>query len=166
MSAEAGVGALREALLAARQRNDRDAVPGLVDGVRALAARGYRCCLADFDAFRAAYYVRLLGFEAGRVTAELEFPIDPSVDSVQRLPLSHLVDYVEAEPERIRRIYQGLAPYLHQRRPPLVAAPQQRVGILGGERRRRPSPTARGTAIWWTIAVLLFVSSLILLVVA
>lgn len=114
---------LRERLLAARRANDRSAVPGLIDGVRSLARSGYRCCLVDFDQFEPAYYVRVLGYEGARVAAELEFPIEPTLHHVQHVPLSHLVDYDEAEPQQIRSIFDQLSPFLRQRQAPLRAAP-------------------------------------------
>ena len=96
--------------------------PGLIDGVRLLARSGSRCCLVDFDQFEPAYYVRVLGYEGTRVAAELEFPIEPSLDPVQHVPLSHLVDYDEADSQQIRSIYDRLSPFLHQRQAPLRAA--------------------------------------------
>lgn len=160
---------LRERLVAARRRNDRAALPGLVDGLASLAGRGYRCCLVDFDACRPAYYVRVVGFEDARLTAELEFPIDPRVRAVQRLPLSHLVEYDEAVPSRIRSIYASMAPFLHDRRPRLAPAPTAaRLDHDTHDRRPvRPAPGGPGaTALWWTIAVLLFACSLLLLLLA
>ncbi len=117
MSVAAGaIHQLRGRLLEARRTCNHDALPGLIDDVQALARRGYRCCLVDFEACLPAFYVRVLGFERVRVEAELEFPIEPSLRAVQHVPLSHLVDYNEADPQHIRTIYHSLSPFLHHRR--------------------------------------------------
>ena len=142
---------LRERLLEARRTSDRDALPGLIDDVEALAHRGYRCCLVDFDDFRPAYYVRVLGFDEARVEAELEFPIEPGLRSVQRLPLSHLVDYDE----------------VRQRRARLRSAPPPRhpglVELSKPLRINRVHPSSM--VAWWAAAGLLFISSLAFFVV-
>ncbi|MDA0335271.1 MAG: hypothetical protein O2782_08920 [bacterium] len=158
---------LRERLLTARCGNDRTALPGLIDSLRILGRSGYRCCLVDFDQCRPLFYVRLLGYEKTRVAAELEFPIEPRLSRLQHVPLSHLIDYDEAEPQRIRSIYHRLAPYLHQRRVHLRPAP-------AADHRRMPcGPPARvddlappSMAAWWIAAALLFISSLVVFVVA
>jgi hypothetical protein len=171
MTAERRTGAihdLRERLLEARRSSDHDALPGLIDDVEALARRGYRCCLVDFDKFRPAYYVRVIGFEEARVEAELEFPIEPGLRSVQRLPLSHLVDYDEADPQNIRSIYQRLSPYVRQRRARLRPASRPRhhdsVDLPMRLRAKRGQPSSM--LAWWAVAGLLFVSSLVVFVVA
>jgi hypothetical protein len=116
---------LRERLLAARNTNNRGALPGLIDAVQLLGRSGYRCCLADFDHFRTAFYVRVLGYEKRRVAAELEFPIKPELSCVQHVPLSHLIDYDEADPQKIRSIYHRLSLYLHHRQARLRPAHQE-----------------------------------------
>jgi hypothetical protein len=159
---------VRQRLLTARRTGDRDLLGELIEDVETLGRRGYRCCLVDFESGRPDYYVRLLGFDDARVRAELEFPIDPGVQAQQRLPLSHLVDYDDADPERIREIYRQLAPFLHQRRAALAARPVER-------RRPETSTTHRGVhrrhaapsmTVWWAIAGLLFLLSLAVFVVA
>jgi hypothetical protein len=159
---------LRERLLEARRSSDHDALPGLIDDVEALARRGYRCCLVDFDSFRPAYYVRVIGFEEARVEAELEFPIEPGLRSVQRLPLSHLVDYDEADPQNIRSIYQRLSPYLRQRRARLrPASPPRRHDSVDLPMRLLPKRAQPSSMLaWWAVGGLLFVSSLVVFVVA
>lgn len=158
---------LRERLLEARRTSDRDALPGLIDDVEALARRGYRCCLVDFDDFRPAYYVRVLGFDEARVEAELEFPIEPGLRSVQRLPLSHLVDYDEADPQNIRSIFHRLSPYVRQRRARLRSAPPSchpdLVELPKPLRINRVHPSSM--VAWWAAAGLLFISSLAFFVV-
>ncbi len=52
--------------------------------------------------------VRLIGFEKNRIRAELEFPIEPGLRTVQQVPLSHLVEYDEGDPHLIRSIYGRL----------------------------------------------------------
>lgn len=168
MIADGGVRALRERLVDARRRNDRGAVHGLIAGLNELSGRGYRCCLVDFEACRPAFYVRLLGVEDARVKAELEFPIDPHLRPLQRVPLSHLVDYDEAEPARIRTIYQSVAPYLHQRRPTLEAAAPQRAEAARDDTTPASAPCRSRlpqAGLWLRVAGLLFACSLIALVV-
>mgnify|MGYP006420023955 CR=1 FL=1 len=160
---------LRELLLAARCSNDHAALSGVIDGVQTLGRNGYRCCLVDFDKCRPVFYVRLLGYEKTRVAAELEFPIAPELDRVQHVPLSHLIDYDEADPQQIRNIYRQLSPYLHHRRARLRRASacshrdlaprrltRNRLGV------RRPS----SMIAWWLLAALLFLSSLVVFFVA
>jgi len=128
---------LRQELVQARIERDLAKLVDVENKLRELATAGYRCCLIDYEACRPAYYVRLLGYEKARVKVELEYPIEPRVNHVQWLPLSHLADYEEANSgEEIRGIYAGLAPFIHHKTmklerarknghiPILLAAPQ------------------------------------------
>ena len=129
---------LRQELVQARIEHDLAKLVDVENKLRELATAGYRCCLIDYEACRPAYYVRLLGYEKARVKVELEYPIEPRVNHVQWLPLSHLADYEEAHSgEEIRGIYAGLAPFIHHKTmklertrqnghiPMLLAAPQR-----------------------------------------
>lgn len=169
MIAAGNIRDLRQRLVDARRHNDCAALPGLLHGLRQLAGRGYRCCLADFDSFRPAYYVRVVGFERSRLKAEIEFPIEPQLRPVQWVPLSHLVDYDEADPVRIRTIYQDMADYVHQRRPPLASQPPvcsggpalRPCGAGVGHRPRAFPSAPAGRTMWWGAAGLLFIASLL-----
>lgn len=171
-SAPGTIREIRERLLRARRTCDATALPGLIEDVEVLARRGYRCCLVDFDNCRPAYYVRVVGFENARVTAELEFPIEPQISSLQPVPLSHLVDYDEAVPEQIRGIYQRLSPFLHRSSAQLLAEPRH-VHQQASARALAPVPRdvsqrqrPASMALWWTLASLLFFSSLLVFVFA
>ena len=98
--------------------------------------------------------VRLIGFEKTRITAELEFPIEPGLRTVQQVPLSHLVEYDEADPHLIRSIYGRLAPFLHQRRAQLAPAPVARTHDQREERRATRSGAGRRSSMagWWAVA--------------
>lgn len=111
---------IRQRLIRARRAGEVALLAEVTDGLAELGRRGYRCCLVDYESCRPAFYVRLLGFEPPRIRAELEFPIEPHLEAVQLVPLSHLVDYDEAaDPGALRRIYDDLGEYLHHRRAPL-----------------------------------------------
>ena len=116
------IGLLRQRLVRARIEHDLSMLVQVEDELRRLADEGYRCCLIDYEALRPSYYVRVIGYEKARVKVELEYPIEPRVDPVQWLPLSHLADYHEAESgDRLSRIYDGLAPFIQRRSMPLRA---------------------------------------------
>ena len=137
---------LREGLVRVAREGRRELLDEVVDGVRDLGEVGYRCCLVNFGTCRPAYYVRILGFEDARVKAELEFPIDPRLDPVQRVPLSHLADYGEAEkPRVIRLIYDGMAEFVHTEMPPLSRRPPVAHSNprAGHSRRRLPRDIRR-----------------------
>jgi hypothetical protein len=107
---------LRERLVQARRAKDLVLLEQVEEGLHALGECRYRCCLLDYERCEAAYYVRLLGYEQGRVRAEIEYPINPRLNQVQLLPLSHLADYHEARSwDEVRRIYTAIAPYIHQK---------------------------------------------------
>ena len=107
---------LRQQLVQARIEHDLAKLVDVENRLRELARGGYRCCLIDYEACKPAYYVRLLGYEKARVKVELEYPIEPRIDHVQWLPLSHLADYEEAHSgEKIRLIYTALAPFIHHK---------------------------------------------------
>lgn len=163
--APGAIAALRQRLLEARRSGDRDAVASLIQDVETLARHGYRCCLVDFEHEKPDYYVRLRGFQSSRVEAELEFPIDPGVQPVQLVPLSHLVDYEEAQPEHIRSIYQQLSPYLHCRRARLTNDAPGRAAQTVARSEHRRERAARSMVIWWTLAGLLFMLSLAALII-
>jgi hypothetical protein len=161
---------IRERLLQARRTRDSSALPGLIEDVEVLARRGYRCCLVDFDDCRPTYYVRVVGFENARVTAEVEFPIEPEISPLQLVPLTHLVDYDEAAPQEIRSIYDRLSPFLHKPNAQLLSAPQRtpdevRQDVVRPVTVRKRQDSASMT-LWWTLASLLFVASLVVFVVA
>ncbi len=114
---------LRERLVQARREKNLAALEQVEEGLRALGECGYRCCLLDYERGEVACYVRLLGYEKGRVKAEIEYPIRPGWSEVQLLPLSHLADYAEARGrEEIHRIYAAIGPFIHQRTAPLSRA--------------------------------------------
>ena len=116
MSEDVNIRALRERLVEARTRGDVSVVVEVADSVRLLAENQYRCCLVDYESCRPAFYVRVLGFENGRIKAALEFPIEPRLRAVQWIPLSHLADCQEAENEaRVREIYAEMASYVHHK---------------------------------------------------
>lgn len=118
---------LREQLIEARCAKDLKLLEQVEDGLRALGECRYRCCLLDYERCEAAYYVRLLGYEQGRVKAEIEYPINPGLSPVQLLPLSHLADYQEAKSwDEVRRIYTAIAPYIHQKAVPLEKETRRR----------------------------------------
>ena len=178
---------LRQQLIRARRECDPDLLQHVLEGVSHLAGDGYRCCLVDYAACEPAAYVRVVGFENARVKAQLEFPIDPGLNAEQWLPLSHLVDYEEAsDAESIRRIYDGVSPYVHHLEAELAeestltvmaapsAPPADGCGNdRGGEepaspvrpqrrsRRRRAAPPSH--RLWWLVAGLLMVLSLSIL---
>ncbi len=107
---------LREQLIQARRAKDFKLLEQVEEGLHALGECRYRCCLLDYERCEAAYYVRLLGYEQGRVRAEIEYPINPGLSIVQLLPLSHLADYHEAKSwDEVHRIYTAIAPYIHQK---------------------------------------------------
>ena len=117
------IGGIRQRLVRARRAGEVALLDEVAEGLAELGRRGYRCCLVDYHSCRPAFYVRLLGFESPRVKAELEFPIEPHLDAVQLVPLSHLVDYDEAaDPAAVRRIYVDMVEYLHHRSAPLSRA--------------------------------------------
>ncbi|MCC7264841.1 MAG: hypothetical protein IT369_20170 [Candidatus Latescibacteria bacterium] len=121
---------LREQLIEARRTKDLALLEQVEEGLHSLGECRYRCCLLDYERCETAYYVRLLGYEQGRVRAEIEYPINPGLSPVQLLPLSHLADYHEARSwDDVRRIYAGIAPFIHQKVVPL-------------ERDARPRPAA------------------------
>ncbi|MBM3280805.1 MAG: hypothetical protein FJY95_22415 [Candidatus Handelsmanbacteria bacterium] len=112
---------LRERLVQARRARDLKLLEQVEEGLHALGECRYRCCLLDYDRFEPSYYVRLLGYEQGRVRAEIEYPINPGLSQVQLLPLSHLADYHEARSwNDVRRIYAAIAPFIHQKAVPLA----------------------------------------------
>jgi len=163
---------LREGLVRVARDGRRDLLDEVVEGVRDLAETGYRCCLVNFGTCRPAFYVRVLGFEKSRVTAELEFPIDPRLDPLQRVPLSHLADYDEAaNPRAIRLIYDGMAEFVHAEMPPLSRRPpgahmrsrdgHSRRRMPGETRRRRARRTMLVTAAGWGAVGMLFTSGLV-----
>ena len=92
---ESRIRSLRDGLVQARRQRSLQLLDEVVRGVHDLAGEKYRYCLLDYNSFRTAYYVRVLGFENARIKAELEFPIEPNVSVIQWLPLSHLADYEE-----------------------------------------------------------------------
>lgn len=111
---------LRGQLIQARRAKDLKLLEQVEEGLHALGECRYRCCLLDYERCETAYYVRLLGYEQGRVRAEIEYPINPGLSPVQLLPLSHLADYHEARSwDDVRRIYAAIAPYIHQKAVPL-----------------------------------------------
>ena len=114
---DSSIRALRHGLVQARRQSSLTLLDEVVQGVHDLAGSRYRCCLVDYNSFRPAFYVRVLGFENARIKAELEFPIEPEVRPIQWLPLSHLADYEEvvAGEDEIRRIYADVSPYLRRR---------------------------------------------------
>ncbi|MBT3342979.1 MAG: hypothetical protein HN404_08260 [Gemmatimonadetes bacterium] len=159
---------LREQLVEARRDHRRETVEEIVTGIRALGARGYRCCVVDYERFRTACYVRLLGFEGDRIKAEVEFPIRPGLRAVQWLPLSHLADYDETEPDQLREIYEELGAYLKRRDASLA---RQRPRPCGGPAlrssrppRRLASGPASALSVWWGVAGVLFTCSLVLFI--
>ena len=173
---------LRQQLIRARRECDPDLLQHVLEGVSSLAGDGYRCCLVDYSACEPAAYVRVVGFENARVKAQLEFPIDPGLNAEQWLPLSHLVDYEEAaDAESIRRIYDGVSPYVHhpgaelaEASPPAAPATtgkggnhhhhrrgEARPAAHAGQRRsRRKRPVPRSHIAWWLFAGLLMAMSL------
>jgi hypothetical protein len=119
---------LREQLIQARRAKDLGLLEQVEEGLHALGECRYRCCLLDYERCEATYYVRLLGYEQGRVRAEIEYPINPGLSAVQLLPLSHLADYHEARSwDEVRRIYAGIAPYIHQKAVPLEREERPRL---------------------------------------
>ena len=176
---------LRQQLIRARRECDPDLLQHVLEGVSHLAGDGYRCCLVDYAACEPAAYVRVVGFENARVKAQLEFPIDPGLNAEQWLPLSHLVDYEEAsDAESIRRIYDGVSPYVHHPEAELAEAstltvtaapsvppepgsgkrdrgveePASPVRPQRRSRRRRAAPPSH--RLWWLVAGLLMALSL------
>jgi len=157
---------LRQQLVTARQHGRPELVEEIVAGLRELGGRGYRCCLVDYEHFRPACYVRVLGFEQDRIKAQIEFPIQPGLRSVQWLPLSHLADYDETTPDGLRHIYDELGPYLKRREPSLR---RQRPRPCGGpaarlRRHQRRSVSASALSVWWGVAGVLFTCSLMLFI--
>jgi hypothetical protein len=138
---------LREQLIKARRDGNVELLDEVEAGLRDLGNRGYRCCLLDYEEHRASFYVRLLGYEKGRVEAELEFPIKPEMNVRQWLPLSHLADYNEAEnPLNIQRIYSSVAPFIQHKSPPLQKINQNghtRLLYERSESRAKPVRTYR-----------------------
>ncbi|MFC1525261.1 hypothetical protein ACFL6X_00440 [Candidatus Latescibacterota bacterium] len=170
---------LREILVRARRERSSDLLDEVIVGLRQLGDEGYRCCLVDFGSCRPAFYVRVLGFESPRVTAELEFPIEPRLKALQKVPLSHLADYDEAaDPGHLQRVYDDMAEFLHAKAAPLdveVVAPRRLARRNGRQRRphsRRPGRKHSGlrplrrvmlaAGVWWGIAGVLLTSSLFL----
>jgi len=166
---------IRQRLVEARRQGRAALLDEVTRGLAELGQQRYRCCLVDYESCRPTFYVRLLGYERLRVRAELEFPIEPHLEAIQLVPLSHLVDYEEAEdPGALRGIYEGLAEYLHHRTAPLSrassAAAAPRAGTAGqrrpGRAAKRRRRSARGAArrprvikrvllaagVWWGIA--------------
>ena len=120
---------LREQLVQARCAKDLKLLEQVEEGLHALGECRYRCCLLDYERCETAYYVRLLGYEQGRVRAEIEYPINPGLSPVQLLPLSHLADYHEARTwDDVRRIYAAIAPYIHQKAVALEREARPRAG--------------------------------------
>lgn len=163
---------LREGLVRAAREGRRELLNEVVGGVRHLGDAGYRCCLVNYDTCRPAFYLRIVGFAEARVKAELEFPIDPRLDPVQWVPLSHLADYDEAaSPRTIRLIYDGMAEFVHTKMPPLsrqtpLAPPCTRDGdlrrrVIGRTRWRRERRAMLVAAAWWGAAGVLFTSGLV-----
>lgn len=165
---------LRERLVQARCEKDLSLLEQVEEGLRALGECGYRCCLLDYERCEVAYYVRLLGYEQGRVRAEIEYPIRPGLSAVQLLPLSHLADYVEANTwEEIHRIYTAIAPFIHQKAAPLAREPRrlpsQEEFLEYGEREEFlfPEPEgfwSRGRLGWWAAGGLVLVGIFLLIV--
>lgn len=121
---------LREQLIEARRAKDLSLLEQVEEGLHALGECRYRCCLLDYERCETAYYVRLLGYEQGRVRAEIEYPINPGLNPVQLLPLSHLADYHEARSwDDVRRIYAGIAPFIHQKAVPLERDSRPRPSV-------------------------------------
>ena len=171
---ESRIRSLRDGLVQARRQRSLQLLDEVVRGVHDLAGEKYRCCLLDYNSFRTAYYVRVLGFENARIKAELEFPIEPNVSVIQWLPLSHLADYEEvgAGEEKIRRIYDDVSPYVRRRTADLEEehtnlydAPLfdgNMVGIGNGPsspRRRARRRRSVSTALLWCAALLLMAVS-------
>lgn len=153
---------LRERLLEARQKRDRGMLAEVEDGLRQLTAQGYRCCLLDYERGEPCYYVRLTGYEAGRVQAELEFPIAADVAPVQQLPLSHLADYSEVESGvPVEGIYRTVEPFIHNKRPALKRGPVPGL-LTTPEGRPRMSSPARSFAerrvLWYVGGACLLVA--------
>ena len=148
---------LRQQLVQARIEHDLAKLVEVENKLRELATAGYRCCLIDYEACKPTYYVRLLSYEKARVKVELEFPIEPWVDHVQWLPLSHLADYGEAcSREEIRGIYAGLAPFIQHKTMKLERAGQNGHGplLLAPAQRNSPEnfsagPKRRGRHRGW-----------------
>ncbi len=149
---------LREQLVQARRAKDLKLLEQVEEGLHALGECRYRCCLLDYERCETAYYVRLLGYEQGRVRAEIEYPISPGLNPVQLLPLSHLADYHEARSwDDVRRIYAAIAPFIHQKavplerearsRPAFEAQPQYAESELVSA-----SPTWSAGRIAWLVA--------------
>ncbi len=159
---------LRQQLVEARRERRREIVDEIVDGVKELGGRGYRCCLVDYERFRMACYVRVIGFEHDRIKAEVEFPIRPGLRPVQWLPLSHLAEYDEIEPDCLRRIYEDLGVYLKRRDAALLRQRPRPCGgpaLLAGEGvRRRVAQSVEPMTVWWGVAGVLFTCSLMLFI--
>ncbi len=183
MDGETSIRELRQQLIRARQECDPDLLQHVLEGVSSLAGDGYRCCLVDYSACKPAAYVRVVGFERSRVKTQLEFPIDPGLSSEQWLPLSHLADYEEAaDPESIKRIYDGVSAYVHHPEAELVEETPQLEAFLpvavpsagkaaahrgakghaksGRDKVRRPMP--RSHIAWWFFAGALMAVSLMI----
>jgi hypothetical protein len=158
---------LRQQLVEARRQRRREMVDVIAQGVRELGGTGYRCCLVDYENFRTACYVRIIGFEHDRIKAEVEFPIRPGLRSVQWLPLSHLADYDETEPDHLRDIYDDLGGFLKRREASLT---RQRPRLCGGpalvtkDRAPRRPAGSGPLAVWWGVAGVLFTCSLVLFI--
>ena len=177
---DSSIRALRHGLVQARRQSSLTLLDEVVKGVHDLAGSRYRCCLVDYNSFRPAFYVRVLGFENARIKAELEFPIEPEVRPIQWLPLSHLADYEEvvAGEDEIRRIYADVSPYLRRRtanleeaegwsRAPTVAGSNGNGSApFNGRRRANGNKRGKGsrresitTAVLWCVAGLLMAMS-------
>ena len=161
---------LRQRLVQARIEHNLGMLVELEEGLRELATSGYRCCLLDYEHYQASYYVRLLGYEKGRIKVELEYPIEPKVCMVQWLPLSHLADYDEVQSrEKIHRIYAGLAPFIHRKTMKLERARQNGQGLMllpgpdQGKAAEGYSTIQRRLAVkrrWWYVGGFLLLVSL------
>jgi hypothetical protein len=130
---------LRQRLLRARIDHDLAMLVQVEEELRQLATAGYRCCLVDYEDCRPTFYVRVIGYEKARVKVELEYPIEPRLDNVQWLPLSHLADYDEAEnSQRLQDVYSGLAPFIHNK--------SMQLQKPAGDRGFQLLPSANGSA--------------------
>jgi hypothetical protein len=159
---------LRERLVEARVRRSRVILEEVEAGLRRLAEARYRCCLLDFERCEPVYYVRLMGYEKGRVRAELEYPVKPGLRALQWLPLSHLADYGEVQSrEHILRIYAGLAPFirraatpLEKRRPRLLPVPRPGGTALSPDSVRLGRGRRPRARVWWYVGGVILLMSL------
>ena len=152
---------LREQLIKARKEGDVLLLDAVESGLRDLGSQGYRCCLLDYEACNTMFYVRLLGYEKGRVEAELEFPISPELNVRQWLPLSHLADYNEAQDrDTVQRIYLDVSPFIQQKSPllqkvnpnghtRLLSARSKSSTKLSKTYKYRTTKSLIRTILWW-----------------